>query len=399
MIFHLLCIYAFLIPLEQILEVLFSIETIFKPYRIAALLLIGIMSLRTLRRTSKNGNLGEDIYLYLIFAYGIVITLYRMMSTRFGLGHFYNDTFQMGLYLAVFIIIRHVNLTRQQIATIYKWLIAAILINALYIFNKFYFLRDFERHAGFMDNPNYLAFGLVIGITFTLLMIKPRGLLQYGLTLASLLIMSYIFMVAGSRTALVVLAMNIVLMIAFSSLKQKINLVLLSLLMIFLVGFRVIKGLEINQPLILLNRVQNASIEEDPRIPAWRGVIRASIQTNFIGLGIGQFKARFYEFYHGENTPLIRRVLSRGYFLSPHSDYLALLVTYGVIGLVFYLIFLTNSFRRIISQLRRAVDKSQKNYFQFSLITLMSIVLFGIAAENFNSALYWIILSLCTKMT
>ncbi|NND34357.1 MAG: hypothetical protein HKN76_17365, partial [Saprospiraceae bacterium] len=98
-------------------------------------------------------------------------------------------------------------------------------------------------------------------------------------------------------------------------------------------------------------------------------------------------------------TPLIRRVLSRGYFLSPHSDYLALLVTYGIVGLILYLIFLTNSFRHIIAQLRQAYTKSQINYFQFSLITLTSIALFGIAAENFNSALYWIILSLCTKIT
>jgi O-antigen ligase len=115
-----------------------------------------------------------------------------------------------------------------------------------------------------------------------------------------------------------------------------------------------------------------------------------------LGLGVGQFKGRFQEFYQEENHILIRRIIERNYFLSPHSDYMAILIIYGVVGLVFYLLFLLFTGRKIVFFIRNSISVQQKIHYQTSLLIFMILVMFGTTSESFNSALFWILLSICS---
>ena len=398
-IYKLLCWYAFFVPLEKILEVFFNIDTIFKPYRVLALAILLSFGIRTVYYRNKNQQLKQDFFLYLIFIYGLVITIYKLITTQFHLGYLYNDAFQIGLYLGVFVVIRHVNISSQQIRNILKFLTVGVLINAAYVFIKFYVLQGYRRDGGFMDNPNYLALSLVVAI---LLLIFRRaafaGIYKKLLWLAILGLLGYVFIISGSRTGLLVLGITVLLSFYFLSMKEKTILICFSLV----IGTMLIIGgmdkLKDTGPLFLVNRIDKKKSSEDVRIPIWKGVIKASQESNFTGLGIGQFKHRFHEFYYEENNDLIKRMVKRGYFLSPHSDYLALLVVYGIIGLLSYLIFLILTSKHILERLRKVNSNGEKTHLQYCFLIFISLILFGITAENFNHPLYWILLSTSTKL-
>ena len=398
-ILRLLCWYAFFIPLEQILEVLFNIDTIFKPYRILAILILIVFGIKSWYRWDENKDLKCDFFLYMIFLYGGIITMYSMITTNFHLGYFYNDTFQFGLYLGVFIVLKHSSFSMENVFSVIKSLAYGITANALYILYNFFILNiKVVRSSGFMDNPNYLALSIVV---LVLLMITYRasfsGFYKKMLWWIVLMACSYLFIVAGSRSGLLVLLLSGVVVFYFSNFKQKFVIVLFGAIIFFFIGFLKGESAEDIGSLALLNRI-NKNSKDDPRLPAWRGAVKSAQATHFMGTGIGQFKARFHEFYYQENNDLIRRMLIRGYFLSPHSDYFALLAIYGIIGLLAYLIFLFLTVKNIVIKIYESVEINNKLYYQYSFLAIFVLILFGITAENFISPLFWIVLSTSTKI-
>jgi len=398
-LFGLVCGYAFFIPLEQILDVWFGIDTVLKPYRVFALLIIGIFAIKLRFRATGNPQLKYDLFLYGIFAYGLIITGIRMVTSKFHLGYLFNDTFQLGLYLAVFVIMRHINLSMARVWTIIKFLSVGIVLNAMRFFYEFHILQTYTRTGGFMDNPNYLALSLAV---LLLLIITQRvefnTLKLKALWWFLLLFCGYVLILAGSATSLVVLAGCLVFLWTLYPLRQKIRLAALLLGLGLALGGGGWAFLQTQAPLLLAKRVQNKRNKEDNRMPLWKGVIRASQDSYFTGLGVGQFKGNFYRYYPEENNDLIRRIVQRNYFLSPHSDYLALLVVYGIVGLLCYLAFVFLSGRALLRNLRTALAPEHKRYYQFALMSLVALVLFGIGHENLNSALFWILLSNGSKV-
>ncbi|MBL4708654.1 MAG: O-antigen ligase family protein [Flavobacteriales bacterium] len=397
LIHKLVCLYAFFIPFERVLKVFFSIDTILKPYRIVAILIILSFGLKLFFRWNSNKEIKEDIFLYLLFVYGLIITLFRMLTAKFYLGYLLNDLFQMGLYLAIFIVIRHINLNVKKVFTILKYLTVGIVLNSIYVFYSYYFLFHIRRQGGFMDNPNYLALSLVIAIVLLIMRRSEfKGTFRKILWTILVFFLGYVFTITGSRTGFVLLSVCFLIMFLFFSKKQKwaIFLIFIGLFTFFQIDS--LSTYNNSSSLILVRRLKNKANTEDVRIPIWKGTIRAANASNFLGLGVGQFKGRFKEFYKEENNSQIRRMVERDYFFSPHSDYLAILVIYGLPGLIFYILFLALTGRKILYQVRSAIDIDQKTYYQYSLLILTIVVIFGITSESFNSALFWILLSICS---
>ena len=398
-IIQLLCWYALLIPLEHILEVLFQIETILKPYRVLAILIIGCFVVRLRFKWTANPELGQDIFLYIIFIYGLIVTLLRMITSTFNLALFFNDAFQISLYLGVFVVIRHISITRSDLLRITKFLAGGVLINSSFIFYNFFTLRVYGRDPGFMDNPNYMALSILVVILLLIVQYPSiNGLLKKVLVLAMMLFLGYIFMLAGSRTALAVLVACIIIMLCFSHMKVKVALITMSIVLISFLSFGGLGLLQESGNLALINRLQTKSASEDNRISIWRGVLKAAETTSYTGLGVGQFKARFREFYISENNQEISRMRERGYFISPHSDYLAFLAIYGIVGLGSYLIFLSLSLKKVFFKYQQSVDNDTRQHYQFGFLILIAVVFFGLANENVISALFWILLAISTRV-
>lgn len=397
-IYHLLCAYALLLPFEHILDVFFGIDTIFKPYRIVVLALIGVYTLKEIRNLSITREIREDIFLYLIFAYGLLITFFRMGFSYFETKPFYNDLFQMSLYLAAFFIIKNTPLTKEKWLKIFGLFVTGIILNSVYLFNNFYILRNFRRQSGFMDNPNYLSFGLVIAILFILCRLKfKKSTLIQLFQLAIIGLLGTVFIVSGSRTGLAILVVIILLVFWTASLREKFKVIGIGAALTLLILPTNLNKIDVDSPLILLRRIERKKLADDPRFPLWAGAIRATIESDFLGLGIGQFKARFPEFYQDEHQKTIYEVVNWGYHLSTHSDYFGFLVNYGVVGLMLYLFYLFQSVKKVGIQYFLAADPIEKNVYLIALLTLFSLILFGFAAENFISPLFWFLLAVSTK--
>ena len=398
LLFRLMCLYAVFIPLDAFLEVYFNIETVLKPYRLVAILILLVFSVKSLKVVRKNPHWRSDWLLYAVFIYGLLVSSLRMMFTPFNLAYFISDSIQITLFILIFIVLRYTEISLSRAKTIVKFLVVGICINGFVIFNNFFILKQYGREAGLMDNPNHMALGVIISMVYLITTWSDQNSLSSRLfRIAIALFLGYILIITGSRAAILILGGLGVLSIYYSSVKGKFILVLFVVLGISFIT--VLKSMEFNQrgPLILLNRFEKKTSSDDPRLLLWGGIIKASEQNYFLGLGIGQFKANFRDYFAEENNDLIKRVINRGYFLSPHSDYFALLAVYGIFGLLAYLLFLVRSSLRILYEFNRSENAAEKNFYQLLLFSLLTISIYGLTADNFNIPLYWLILSLSTR--
>lgn len=395
--------YAFVLPFELAFEMLFDIETIFKPFRIVALLIIAAFTIRSLKKGLYfNMNYRSDIFLYLVFVYGILISLVNIVTGIFNFGLFYNDLFQTGLNVLVFFIFKAIPLEKSFVHKVFRSFLLGLVVNAIYIFSEFYFMGHHGRQAGFTDNPNYGSLGLVTGITY--LMLNLNYIRQYWKKIAYLgliIFLIYIFIIEGSRAGLVMLIVSNIFLFFFYSAKSKAVLLTVSLGIILMLIPRKLDTITIGGgPLILISRVAEDinTGQEDVRFAVWRGVFRVLEDRGYQGIGIGQYKAIFPYYYGEETNELINDIIERRYFLSTHNDYLAILTDYGLPSLVLYLVFLFYTLKKLASKmLYEKGDKETEMLNRFSFILFACIILFGMAAENFQHPLYWFILAFATK--
>ena len=218
-LFSLLCAYAFLIPFEHILKFFFGIDTILKPYRVVALLLVFLAAFTiTSKKIKLNADFKQDLFLYLLFVYAIFITLFRMAFDKFDLSWFINDTFQFTIYLSIFVVIKFLDINVRQWYILIWSLVLGITVNAISPFNTYYIVGEFFRDPGFMDNPNYMALGLVIAISFLIMQLEVgANLFRKAIIGFVIVFLVLVFLGAGSRTAVFIMAATITVMFVFGT--------------------------------------------------------------------------------------------------------------------------------------------------------------------------------------
>lgn len=399
-IYIFLCGFAFFIPLSEILDVFFSIKTVLKPFRAFLILAIGLYGIKILSQGFRPKNYVEDIPFYLVFIYGFFISLVQMVRPGFSMNLFNNDTFQVSLYLLAFFITKNINISQKQRTNILWALIIGILINSFYLFNSFYFLGNYAREGGFMDNPNQVALSIVLAIAFIIYRIaltekRFSKLIYIGLVFFLL----FVFPVTGSRTGLVILLLVGTLVFIFASFKAKLTTLLAAVGLVFFFLTQNLEEFNIGASFVLTNRVIKKQSEEerDVRFLLWDGALKAASDNYFIGIGIGQFKAQFPRIFQTNFHPTILKVVNRHAYLSSHSDYVALITIYGIVGLLLYLFYLFRSTLSILRNIRFASSFSEQRFYQFCLMILACLAAFGLTAENFISPIYWLLLAVCTS--
>ncbi|MGK0391758.1 MAG: O-antigen ligase [Maribacter sp.] len=403
LLFTLFCGYAFSMPFELLLEYTLDIGTILKPFRIFSILIIAVFIIRALknRRLDINQHEKADLLLYGVFVYGMIISLFRMITGIFNMGIFYNDVFQVGLHVATFFVFKNTLFSKKQALKIFNFFIVGITINAIYLIYLFMRNMQWGRQSGFTDNPNYVAFGIVAVFTFLALktnLIKQQQQIIAYTGLAAFLILA--FTVTGSRTGFIMLLVAGFFVFFLSNFRRKIMLSLGGLFIILILLPQQLGKLPTRGPTILLERI-NRSLgeeEEDVRFVIWRGVFRVLEDKSYFGIGVGQFKANFPKYYSKESNKLILEIVNRNYYLSPHSDYLAILVDYGAPSFFLYLAFLSVSLWKLFLRVTYpSEDEDEQLINQFSFIFLICIMIFGLTAENFLHQLYWFLLMFTTK--
>lgn len=401
-LYILFCAYSFSMPFELILEQWFSIKTIFKPFRILSILIIALFFIRVIsqKRTISLSDKG-DVFLYLLFLYGLLVSLLGMITGLFNVGIFFNAFFQNSLYLLTFFVFKALPYTIEQGLKFLRFFIYGILANAFYIIFQNIVLFRGGRLSGFVDNPNYVALGVVaVNVYFLLKLNQKNTVLQSfllgGLVLAGIFALG----LTGSRTGFLIFVLSCVLVFMFSQIKQKLILIIGVFLVSSYFIFNPSDETTSVGPRVIINRL-NRSLsgeETDVRVVIWKGAFRMLEDLGYHGLGVGQFRANFSKYHSFESNKLVLEIVNRSYFLSTHSDYIAILVDYGLPGLLFYILFLLFALRKLFLRINYPVRGPSFNLVsQYSFIILICLIFYGLTAENFQHHLYWFLLMFSTK--
>ena len=401
-LFVLFCAYAFSMPFELAFEILLDVKTIFKPFRILSLIIIGVFAIKVLMKGFYlPPNIRTDLLLYAVFVYGFIVSAFKIIVGVFDMNLFINDAFQFSLHVLTFFIFKCLPLEKKQALQILKWFVLGISLNAFYITYKIFFLLGWGRESGFTDNPNYAAFGLVAATTLLILRTNftQKNIYHLG-SLSLVLLLLFAFGTEGSRTGFIMFLIANFFIFFFSPLRRKIVLFFVSTLLVLLLIPNILGKFQYNGPSVLINRLNKKAKDdtEDVRFVVWRGVFRTLETEGYGGMGIGQFKAKFPQYFGQESNRLLLSMVNYGYYLSPHNDYLAIVADYGLPSLLFYLGFLVVSLWRLFRQVNYPKEDDEANFLaQFNFIFFICIIIFGMAAENFQHQLYWFLLMFTTK--
>lgn len=403
-LYVLFCCYAFSLSFELVFEALLDIETVFKPFRILSILIIGVFVIRTFSKGIHFDPANRiDLFLYGVYFYGLLISLVRMIQVVFNLGLFYNDVFQIIFFLSNFFIFKTLPLSKTKMLKIFHFLIAGVCLNSFYTFWNVISRINLGRNSGFMDNPNYFALGLFASIIFLTLKFNYRLKFQAKIALGILLVfLLNMFGIAGSRGALLSLVITLILVFIFLSFQKKIITFFFVAIISAILVFNNIGSIISYSSYTLIHRVSQSlfseSKSEDPRIVIWRGVFRTLEDRGYAGLGIGQFKANFVKYYKEESNRVVLEMVNRGYYLSPHNDYLYLLTDYGLPSLLGYLIFLMLSINRLGRVLNLVLINEKEHFLaRFNFIILIGLMVFGLTTDSLINPLFWFLLMFITK--
>jgi len=101
------------------------------------------------------------------------------------------------------------------------------------------------------------------------------------------------------------------------------------------------------------------SSSNNPRLVLWQESFNIFYKYPLFGTGAALFSSAFEEFYSGR----LRLLERTGYFDHPHSNFLYMLYSMGIIGFLAYLSILVQSFRRCIINIFRGADPAEKILF------------------------------------
>ena len=131
----------------------------------------------------------------------------------------------------------------------------------------------------------------------------------------------------------------------------------------------------------IFSRFDKSSYETaSGRIDITDAALKLGADTYFTGVGIGQ-----YNYYHLDYISSTAYHTVLDYKLSTHSHFLDLLVNFGFISFLFFIIILIIFFRAIYR-------KRAKDTYKYALIILFILITSSLSQEMFIFPLFWIIL-------
>ncbi len=377
-------LYVFMLPFENILEVQWNVDTPYRPYRILAIL-IGFLILFSRKFQSIKFHT-NDLKLLGIYAFGLIPSLIAWADNRLYSESFLSTSLQFFIILWIVLLIKNIPFELKHIYTCMNIFCAGVFINSLYVILIF-FTEDLGRQSGWMDNPNYAAFVNCIAFSYLFYLFyhgqfDNNKYFKIFLLLASLVILLALFF-TGSRSAMIVLGISLILIIGhnfnFRKLLKNAAIVLVPVFLLFqIVDFNRFMALvpAWNRLLILMDT-------EDSRTVLWKQGFEAFSETGFIGLGIEQFKNpdNYRKYVH--KTENVSVAMQQGLVL--HNDYLTVLFEYGIIPFLLFLSFYLFLFRKLWK--RYLMNPSQ---FVF-LICFIDLAVFSMFLTSFQTHSMWFV--------
>lgn len=395
-------LFAFSVSFMKIWEVVFEADTIFKPFRIVALLVIIVGFFYQFNRWRFFPYKVDAIILFM-YLWAVVLTLVRyLMGFNVSMGGFLSDTLQITLNLLFFITVKRLNLTEKEVYNVLVVFIVGLCINNWLVIRDYFIVFVSARTDGLLDSANWASFTNSCTIFFFIYKIGQlkNKLLNWRfwgfLLLIVFLLMGII--ATGSRIGLIIFVAYVPLMLALSTtLLDKLKAlfyfaVLIPLAMLYtpVRNFANVTVLNAVMDNSAVNRLEGAS--DDIRIYLWRSGWEAIKDTWGTGLGIAQYRTlKNYKKYMSQIDPDLYygRVALASQGINLHSFYVQIAVDWGLIPLALILFYYFNVLRIRINYYFSAVDRGWAMVLMFMSISLFT---FCVTSYPMLDGGFWLIL-------
>lgn len=347
-ILQLFYVYAFIISFENILEVLWEIKTPYKPFRLLALF-IGVLILISRRFSSIRFD-SNDLKLVGVYLFGLVPTTIAFINGRLNTDYFWSTSLQYFIALWILLLIKNIPFGMQHLQKLLFIFCAGALVNAVYMIYTFSYV-DIGRQKGFMDDSNIAALSCCVAFSYFFYQFIRSSKPMWNAERMSSGIISVILIlalfVAGSRTAIISMILIILFILYYQVPASK---KIWHTVLLFIAAFCIFKSslnLSFFEAMPAWNRLIYLEGKEDSRISLWKYGFEAFKESNYIGLGIEQFKnpVNYTKFVKvSENAVVINQ---KG--LVVHNTFLTVLYEYGIISFLLLIGFFISLYNRLVS--------------------------------------------------
>jgi O-antigen ligase len=375
-------LYSFILSFENVLEEVWDIKTQYKPFRVLALV-IGLAILATRRFRSLNF-FTNDLKLVGVYLFGLIPTFVALLINRLNEDYFWSTSLQYFIVLWIFLLIKNIPFEFKHVQNALKYFCFGAVFNGLYMIYNFAYV-DIGRQSGFMDDSNIAAMGCCVAFAYYFYyFVRPTGpILSVGRLFYGLLsmIMVVALFVAGSRSAMISLAIILLFLLYYkASLQRKLwHSAFLAVVLFFV--FNSSESITFFKVLPAWDRLISLEGKEDSRVSLWKYGFDAFEETHFVGLGIEQFKnpVNYTKFVKvSENATVINQ---RG--LVVHNTFLTVLYEYGIISFVLFISFFWTLFVKL-----KQVVLHLEHPMIYQLV-YFNMVWFSIFLSSFQSHSMW----------
>jgi len=361
------------LPIPGVLE-----ESIFKPYRLVIFLLVGVGIV-----TRNFGNWDKSlvknaVLVQLIGYFGFFVSVFYW--DLYNGDYYSNFAMHITLNVAICILLTGQDVTREKVVKLVQVWHLFIIFGALisWIANRDIY---FGRFNGQFQNPNTLAMGLSPGVWLYVLLCHQR--MTFG-RIGILVFTIFLVFVTGSRSSLLI-NFAVIVYIGITQSNGKFWKNLLSLLV---VGFTILVIAEYGAGKsavisTVLDRYETQNIDGGGgRIAIWYSAMNVSKDTHFLGIGPMQYRC-----YHSAYIYKLGLMSndSLDHPLATHSDYVELIVGYGILGFLVYLSFIYSRIRRVRIQSRRFDSPA--------IFFYIGAFLFQFFSNALSNPIWWVIIS------
>jgi O-antigen ligase len=399
LLYVLLCCYVFFVPFEDLLEYLYGIDTIFKPYRLFGLLILAFGFFHKFREKPFFVYKPDKIVTFFLF-YGVMYTIVLyLIGKPIAFGSFISSNIQILFLFLIFLTFKRVDLTYRQLETILMWLVAGIIINGLIIVMDFYVLQISTREKGLSNNPNYAAFGLVIATAFLVYRLLKNQFRIFHLKnvfyFACITAAFFSILATGSRSGFLLLMGSLGLhLVILTNNKIKIQLIPLAVIILAIV-LQNAKFNELTESSATFSRLEHAT--EDIRVPLAKAGFIAIKDSKGMGVGVSQMlnRATFIKYMNQVDRNLVFITEERNKGLGLHNLYIEVAVETGFIGLSLWLLYIFIITKNQWKEFRRG-GKHQSTH-RFLLVAFICLTVYCLGGKGILGALFWFIIALASR--
>jgi len=235
----------------------------------------------------------------------------------------------------------------------------------------------------YFNNPNYLAFAIIIGMPFAIYKLRKFNLIVFGL-------MTIAVFTTGSKAAEIgVIFIFITFIVYFRK-----NLTLLNKLGVLLLTL----SITLSYKLIISNN--NDSIDKTRTRYSIMMIVNEMFNQNPInGIGYAQFRTKYKDYITPEILDLgnhqikdaeknCKQVsIEKCPDLMTHSDLFSIIAELGIIGVIFIILNFSNLTKAFID-----IKKYDKNLLYFNLSITLSVLIFSLFHNNLTNYVFWVLL-------